>query len=99
MSFTELFGAGSQTTIVIALVSLMGASLSIAFAMAMAISYLDKPMASKRQIVLSAATVLVGFYVVITWPEDEPTVSLKSEQRLSGTEALAAFGIKKGRIQ
>ena len=100
MSFTELFGMGSQATIVVALISLMGASVSIAFAMAMAIHYLDEPIASKRQIVLVTIAVLIGFSVVLTWPDDdEPIRSLKSSQHSETSDGLIALGMKKSRTQ
>lgn len=81
MSFTDLFGAGDQATVVVALISLMGVSLSIAIAMAIAINYLDEPVASNRQIVVTAIVVLLGFCAIVIWPEDEPIESLASIQR------------------
>jgi|GEM_PF-6216960 len=75
MIIDELIRLADQQTLLVALVSLMGTSVSIAFAMAVAIHYLDKPIASLRQIVVTTAVVLTGFYAVVSWPDPEPITS------------------------
>ena len=77
MLLNQFIGVGDQATVVVALVSLMGASLSVAFAMAVAIHYLDKPVISLRQIISIAVIVLMGFYAIVSWPNDTPTATVQ----------------------
>ncbi len=74
--FAQLFGQGNQATVFVALVSLMGASLSISFAMAMAIHYLDNAIVSKRQIVVTTLLILTGFTAVLVWPGNHASESV-----------------------